>query len=59
MEHPIQCDCPKNNERMSTMFNEIVTKEEMKFKDLEGKIFKCMCQVDGGIFLSFFCNPYM
>ena len=40
MEHPIQCDCPKNNERMWTMLNEIVTKEEMKFKDLEGKIFK-------------------
>ena len=40
MEHPIQCDCLKNNERMWTMFNEIVAKEEMKFKDLEGKIFK-------------------
>ena len=36
------------------MFEEIVTKDGLKFNDLEKKIYKCMCQVDVGKFFIFF-----
>lgn len=42
MVHPVQCNCQKNKERMRTMFSKIIAKENIKFKELEKEIFRCM-----------------
>ena len=38
--------CENTKERIISMFEEIVTEEEVKFNDLEKKIFKFVCNFD-------------
>ena len=40
MVNPIQCNCEKTTKGLITMFEKIITSKEVKFNDLEKKIFK-------------------
>ena len=43
MVNPIQCNCEPTKKGLITMFEEIITSKEVKFNDLEKKIFKFVC----------------
>ena len=49
---PVQCSCRKNKERMCTMLNKIVSKENIKFKELEKEIFRYMNMIGCSIMKS-------
>lgn len=43
MVNPIQCNCNTTKKGLITMFEEIIASKEVKFNDLEKKIFKFVC----------------
>jgi hypothetical protein len=43
MVNPIQCNCEKTTKGLITMFEEIITSNEVKFNELEKKVFKFVC----------------
>lgn len=43
MVNPIQCNRQKTTKGFITMFEEIIASKEVKFNDLEKKVFKFVC----------------
>ena len=43
MVNPIQCSFLKTMKGFITMFEEIITSKELKFNDLERKIYRFVC----------------
>ena len=43
MVNPIQCNRKTTAKGLITMFEEIITSNEVKFNDLEKKVFKFVC----------------
>jgi len=43
MVNPIQCNCNKTTKGLITMFEEIITSKEVKFNNLEKKVYKFVC----------------
>lgn len=43
MVNPIQCNRQKTTKGLITMFEEIIASKEVKFNDLEKKVFKFVC----------------
>ena len=43
MVNPIQCNRPKTTKGLITMFEEIIASKEVKFNDLEKKVYKFVC----------------
>ena len=46
MVNPIQCNRETTTKGMITMFEQIITSKEVKFNDLEKKVYKFICFFD-------------